>query len=149
MATTSQSNNFDFTAYNALMKNVGTGLKLHLGVQLLRDVAQSLDYFDNPLASEIGVIVSDLKAFHAVYKEAAKKVAAARQNPSERSAQIDNSTVPTIGVQDMMKMFAEFQRMQAAMVAGNAAAAQNAATSIDQIGAGELHAQGEATGTNG
>jgi len=136
------NNNFDFVEYNALMKNVGTGLKLHLGVQLLRDVAQSLDYFDNPLASEIGVIVSDLKDFHATYKAASKKIAAEREAKSG-SKEIDNSSVPVLGMADMMAQMQEFTKMMAAMKAGNFIQAANAQTSINQIGDGELHAQGD------
>ncbi len=143
------TNQFNFDSYNSLMKTAPTGLKLHLGVQLVKEVMSSLEHFDNPLEAELRVVYHDLKEFHKTYKEAAKVASAKRANESERSASIDNSTVPQLGVNDMMKMFQEFARMQAAIVAGNQVAAQNADTSINQIQSGVLHQQGDATGTNG
>lgn len=144
-------NNFDFDSYNALMKGVGTGLKLHLGVQLLRDVATSLDYFDNPLAAEIGVIVSDLKTFHATYKAKAKEIAAKKENPSERNSSIDDSTKITPDtVANMMAMMEQFSRMMAFQKQGELTAAQNAERGIQEIKDGALNAGDETkTGTEG
>lgn len=138
-----QNNSFNFDAYNSMMKGVGTGLKLHLAVQLVKDVVGSLEYFDNPLESEVRPIYNDLKTFHNMYKEASKKAQAEKEEKNNASKSIDNSTVPTIGVQDMLKMFTEFTRMQAAAAAGNEVAAHNAAESVKQIGNGELHQQGD------
>ena len=141
MAT--QSNNFNFDQYNTMMKGVGTGLKLHLAVQLVKDVVSSLEYFDNPLESEVRPVYNDLKAFHSMYKESSKKAQAEKAEKNNSSKAIDNSTIPTIGVQDMMAMFAQFQAMQAAQAAGNIVAAQNAEKSIGQIQDGVLHVQGD------
>jgi hypothetical protein len=141
MAT--QSNSFNFDQYNAMMKGVGTGLKLHLAVQLVKDVVSSLEYFDNPLESEVRPVYNDLKAFHSMYKESSKAAQAAKAEKNNSSAKIDNSTVPTLGVADMMAMFAQFQAMQTALKAGELVAAQNASTSIEQIGDGVLHVQGD------
>lgn len=70
-----QANSFNFDQYNTLMKNAPVGLKLHLGVQLIKDVVSSLEYFDNPLEIELRPVYVDLKDFHRKYKEAAKAVA--------------------------------------------------------------------------
>lgn len=141
MAT--QTNNFNFDQYNSMMKGVGTGLKLHLAVQLVKDVVSSLEYFDNPLESEVRPVYNDLKAFHSMYKESSKKAQAEKENKNNSSKSIDNSTVPTIGVQDMMKMFQEFTRMQAAAAAGNDLVAHSASQSIKEIQDGVLHTQGD------
>ncbi len=137
------ANNFDFDGYNALIKKAPMGLKLHLGIQLIRDVVSGLEHFDNPLESELRPILSDLKAFHVMYKESAKKAAEKKGNPSERSASIDNSTVPTIGVSDMMAMMVEMQKQMVLMREAQYAQAQTAARSIKEIQDGVLHAEGD------
>lgn len=141
MAT--NQNNFNFDQYNSMMKGVGTGLKLHLAVQLVKDVVSSLEYFDNPLESEVRPVYNDLKAFHSMYKESSKKAQAERAEKNNSSKGIDNSTIPTLGQADMLAMFAQFQKMQAALAQGNMVAAQNANTSTQQIGDGVLHQQGD------
>ena len=138
-----QTNNFNFDQYNNMMKGVGTGLKLHLAVQLVKDVVSSLEYFDNPLESEVRPVYNDLKAFHGLYKESSKAAQAAKAEKNNSSASIDNSTIPTVGVADMMKMFQEFTRMQAAAASGNALVEHTAQLSIDEIGDGVLHTQGD------
>jgi len=138
-----QNNSFNFDQYNNLMKGVGTGLKLHLAVQLVKDVVSSLEYFDNPLESEVRPIYNDLKTFHGIYKDASKKAQAEKAEKNNSSKGIDNSTIPTLGQADMLAMFAQFQKMQAALAQGNMVAAQNADTSIQQIGDGVLHQQGD------
>lgn len=72
--------NFDFQAYNDLMKNAGTGLQLHLAVQSLKNVWMSLEHFDNPLADDASGLVQEAKVFQAAYKLAAKQIADARTN---------------------------------------------------------------------
>lgn len=142
-----ERNSFNFDAYNSLIKNAPTGLKLHLGVQLIKDVVSSLEYFDNPLESELRPIYMDLKSFHTLYKERAKEAATKRENESERTASIDNRTNPTINNNDMMAIFAEFKRMLDANNQGTAIP-QSAERSIRQIQDGTLHQQGDKTGTN-
>ena len=144
-----QQSNFNFDQYNSLLKSAPVGLKLHLAVQMMKDIVSSLEYFDNPLEAELRPIYVEFKAFHTVYKEKAKAIAEKKANESERTASIDNSTIPQVGVQDMMAMFAEFKRMMDFKSRDELAAAQSAQTSIDQIGNGELHALGDKTGTNG
>lgn len=136
------NNNFNFDAFNANMKGVGIGLKLHLAVQMIKDVVDGLERFDNPLESELRPVYVDLKAVHSMYKDAAKARAAKSANESERTSSIDNSTKPTLGISDMMAMFAEFQKMQAAQNQGTAIPGA-AAESIKQIQDGVLHQQGE------
>lgn len=142
MAT--NQNSFNFDQYNNMMKGVGTGLKLHLAVQLIKDVVGSLEYFDNPLESEVRPIYNDLKSFHSLYKESSKKAQAEKAEKNNSSKAIDNSTIPTLGQADMLAMFAQFQKMQAALAQGHMVAAQVADTSIQQIGDGVLHQQGDA-----
>lgn len=140
----STQNSFNFDQYNNMMKGVGTGLKLHLAVQLIKDVVGSLEYFDNPLESEVRPIYNDLKSFHSLYKESSKKAQAEKAEKNNSSKGIDNSTIPTLGQADMLAMLAQFQAMQAALAQGNMVAAQVADTSIQQIGDGVLHQQGDA-----
>ncbi len=78
-----QANNFNFDSYNAIMKTANTGLKLHLGVQLIKDVLGALEHFDNPLEVELRPTYVDLKEFQRLYKEAGKKAAEARTNDAE------------------------------------------------------------------
>lgn len=66
------ASNFNFDAFNAATKGANTGLTLWLGMQLLKNVLQSLDYFDNPLADNLRPILNDLKAFRVSYKAEAE-----------------------------------------------------------------------------
>lgn len=73
MATTNQ---FDFKAYNAIVRGAGSGLKLHLAIQMLRDVDYVMYKFDNPLQGDLGACVSELKEIQVKAKaqaEARKK----------------------------------------------------------------------------
>lgn len=139
-----QTNNFNFDQYNSMMKGVGTGLKLHLAVQLVKDVVSSLEYFDNPLESEVRPVYNDLKAFHGLYKESSKKAQAEKAEKNNSSKGIDNSTIPVLGQLDAKVLNQLFQNMIAAQAAGNLGAAQNAETSIEQVQDGVLHQQGDA-----
>ena len=139
-----QTNNFNFDQYNSMMKGVGTGLKLHLAVQLVKDVVSSLEYFDNPLESEVRPVYNDLKAFHSMYKESSKKAQAERGEKNNASKAIDNSSIPTSGQADMMAMLAEQQRMIQFLLQGKLAEAATAERSITEIQDGVLHAQGDA-----
>ncbi len=56
-----QGNQFDFKAYNTLVNSAGSGLKLHLAIQMLRDVDYVMYKFDNPLQADLGAVVSELK----------------------------------------------------------------------------------------
>jgi hypothetical protein len=133
------NNQFNFEKYNELMKDANLGLKLHLGVQLIKDTVSSLEFFDNPLEAELRPVYIDLKKFHALYKDEAKARAAKAENESERTAGIDNSTLPQTGVADMQAMFVQLQRMLAAQAAGNNAVAVTAEEGIKELQNGVLH----------
>jgi hypothetical protein len=139
-----QNNSFNFDQYNSMMKGVGTGLKLHLAVQLVKDVVSSLEYFDNPLESEVRPVYNDLKAFHGLYKESSKKAQAEKEEKNNASKSIDNSTIPVLGQLDAKVLNQLFQQMIAAQASGNLVTAQNAETSITQVQDGVLHQQGDA-----
>lgn len=141
---TQKNNSFNFDQYNSMMKGVGTGLKLHLAVQLVKDVVSSLEYFDNPLESEVRPVYNDLKAFHTIYKETSKKAQAEKAEKNNSSAGIDNSTIPVLGNLDTKVLNQLFQAMVAAQKDGNLVAAQNAETSMGQVKDGVLHTQGDA-----
>ncbi len=81
-----QQSQFNFDSYNALMKTANTGLKLHLGVQLIKDVVSSLEYFDNPLEAELRPVYVDLKDFQRTYKAKAQEIAEKRTNDKEAAA---------------------------------------------------------------
>ena len=51
-------NTFDFKAFNAIVKEAGSGLKLHLALGLLKDVDYVMYRYDNPLGMDLkGVII--------------------------------------------------------------------------------------------
>lgn len=135
-----KQNDFNFNKYNKVLEAANPGLKVYLAMQMLQQVHSSLVYFNNPLADQCGEVVEIVKDFREAYKAQLVK----RANPSERSAGADNSTVPVVGQADMMKQFQEFQRFLDFQKRGELAAAQSAASSIDEIAAGVLHTQGDA-----
>jgi len=57
MATQKQ---FDFDAYNKVMKNANSGLKLYLAEQMLQDVQSVMVRFKSPLRNNITDIVDEL-----------------------------------------------------------------------------------------
>ncbi len=65
-------NSFNFDAYNHSVRDAGAGLKLFLAIGLMRDVLQTLDRFDNPLADDCRGVVNNMKSFRLMYQEAAK-----------------------------------------------------------------------------
>ncbi len=113
-------------------------------MQLLKDVVSSLEYFDNPLESEVRPIYNDLKAFHTMYKDASKKAQEEKAEKNNASKSIDNSTVPTLGQMDAQALNQLFQMMIAAQKEGNFVKAANAETSMEQVKDGVLHTQGDA-----
>lgn len=46
-------NNFDFKAFNSIMKPAKTGLRLFLAIQLLKDVEETYRRFNSPFAREV------------------------------------------------------------------------------------------------
>lgn len=55
------SNNFDFNGYNKLVYGAGSGLRFHLALQLLRDVAITYERFGNELEDDLRGAIKDLK----------------------------------------------------------------------------------------
>jgi hypothetical protein len=70
--------NFNFDAYNQLTNSAGSGLKLHLALQLLRDVDYTMYKFDNPLQQELSGAISALKLVQVAAKQQAKDRVAAK-----------------------------------------------------------------------
>lgn len=87
MATTTKqtSSNFDFDAYNAIMNNANSGLKLYLAERLLQDVQEVMVRFKSPLRKDIDSIVDEVGQLRADNK----KYLASRQNSGNTEA-IDN-----------------------------------------------------------
>lgn len=148
MAGNTNNSQFDFNAYNAAIKGANTGLKLHLGIQLIQSVVGSLEYFNNPLESELRPIYTELKKFRETYKERSAELAKKRENESERNANIDNAGLPQVGVAQMMQMMEQFQRMLAAQKAGDNAVATTAEESIKEIQEGGTMEPAAKTGTD-
>jgi len=55
------TNQFDFKAFNAATNGAGSGLKLHLALQMLKDVDYAFYRYDNPLQATLGGIINELK----------------------------------------------------------------------------------------
>ena len=52
---------FDFKQFNAAVSGAGSGLKLHLALQLLKDVDFMMYKYDNPLQKDLGGLINELK----------------------------------------------------------------------------------------
>ena len=53
-------NNFDFKAFNNMVREAGSGLKLHLALGLLKDVDYTMYRYDNPLGMDLKGVINDL-----------------------------------------------------------------------------------------
>lgn len=53
-------NNFDFKAFNNMVREAGSGLKLHLALGLLKDVDYTMYRYDNPLGMDLRAVIADL-----------------------------------------------------------------------------------------
>jgi hypothetical protein len=76
MATTNNTmarNNFNFDAYNAVMKDANAGLKLFLVTQLLGDVAASAVRYQSPIAKELVASLDEVSALREEWKAIAAK----------------------------------------------------------------------------
>lgn len=182
---------FDFNAFNNLTNNTPAGMKLALAISLLNGAWMSYARFNNPLAADCHLLLSDLKDFQLKHKAAQNARAAAAPDatfnrqavgaqitrlmdklanavnvqeittlsnaidkleralkdtpvPVSSSNAIDSSAIPKLGQADMMELFAQFQKMQAALAQDNQVAAHNAAVSTEQVQDGVLHQQGDA-----
>lgn len=52
---------FDFKGFNAAVQGAGSGLKLHLALQLLKDVDYVMYRYNNPLQKDLGGLINELK----------------------------------------------------------------------------------------
>lgn len=53
-------NQFDFKAFNALTSSAGSGLKLHLALQMLKDVDYTMYRYQNPLQTDLRALINEL-----------------------------------------------------------------------------------------
>ena len=53
-------NQFDFKAFNTLTNSAGSGLKLHLALQMLRDVDYTMYRYKNPLQIDLCALINEL-----------------------------------------------------------------------------------------
>lgn len=79
---------FNFKAYNLLLEqNCGIGLKLHLAIQMLKDVDRGFQYFNNELQPTLNKLVTNLVTLQRDNKQLAKDVALRKQQEKERTIQ--------------------------------------------------------------
>lgn len=64
-------NQFDFQAYNTLVNSAGSGLKLHLAIQMLESVDYVMYKFKNPLQTDLRACISELTEIRTKAKEQA------------------------------------------------------------------------------
>ena len=62
------ANQFDFQAFNKMMYGVGSGLKLHLAIQLIRDCALTYERFNNELEADCRSVLTDMKELQVAHK---------------------------------------------------------------------------------
>ena len=74
----SQSNNFDFAAFNSITNFKPAGLQLFLAIDLVAKALWQLDKFDNPRAEEMRGCLDELKLLRAGMKQDAADRAKAR-----------------------------------------------------------------------
>lgn len=72
-------NQFNFDAYNAVMKDANAGLKLFLVTQLLGDVCASAVRYRSPLVKELMDLADEASSVRESWKDIASKVD--RQTP--------------------------------------------------------------------
>ena len=65
--------NFDFKAYNEVIKGSGAGLKLMLIEQLLEDVEKTCRRFNNPLKNDVSEILDEVYNLRDQWKKNAEK----------------------------------------------------------------------------
>lgn len=81
--------NFDFKAYNELMKSANSGLRLFLALRMLEEVEATMRRFRSPLAREMVDIVDELTDL--------------RKRNQEYLAKRENTTDGAIDSQEDMK----------------------------------------------
>lgn len=86
---TTNSNTFDFTKYNEIMKPANSGLRIFLALQNLEEAERQMRRYRSPFAKEIIDIVDELADLRNRIKASIVK----REN-SGNTEVIDNATLP-------------------------------------------------------
>jgi len=89
--TTTVRKDFDFEAYNAVMKGANAGLKLFLVQQMLSDIATTAFRYRNPLAQQLIDLADETETLRTEWKAISAK--AQRQTPEGKPAQIADKPV--------------------------------------------------------
>ena len=82
---------FDFDAYNAVMKGANAGLKLFLVQQMLSDIATTAFRYRNPLAQQLIDLADETESLRTEWKAISAK--AQRQTPEGKPAQVTDKPV--------------------------------------------------------
>ena len=94
MTTTTTKNtrkDFNFEAYNAVMKDANAGLKLFLVQQMLSDIATTAFRYRNPLAQQLIDLADETESLRTEWKAISAK--SQRQTPEGKPAQIADKPV--------------------------------------------------------
>lgn len=75
---------FDFDAYNAVMKGANAGLKLFLVQQMLSDIATTAFRYRNPLAQQLIDLADETESLRTEWKAISAK--SQRQTPEGKPA---------------------------------------------------------------
>jgi len=82
---------FDFDAYNAVMKGANAGLKLFLVQQMLSDIATTAFRYRNPLAQQLIDLADETESLRTEWKAISAK--SQRQTPEGKPAQVTDKPV--------------------------------------------------------
>jgi hypothetical protein len=82
---------FDFEAYNAVMKGANAGLKLFLVQQMLSDIATTAFRYRNPLAQQLINLADETESLRTEWKAISAK--SQRQTPEGKPAQVTDKPV--------------------------------------------------------
>ncbi len=117
---------FNFKAYNELMKNANAGLKLALVENMLRDVVFNVHMYKNPLEPKIVELYDKVSDVRVLWKVRTKRME--QNDSSERSASIDNASEQMADREDNTKVDASDLVVNADKVARIIAKQQSGAT---------------------
>ena len=82
---------FDFDAYNAVMKGANAGLKLFLVQQMLSDIATTAFRYRNPLAQQLIDLADETESLRTEWKAISAK--SQRQTPEGKPARVTDKPV--------------------------------------------------------
>ena len=82
---------FDFDAYNAVMKGANAGLKLFLVQQMLSDIATTAFRYRNPLDQQLIDLADETESLRTEWKAISAK--SQRQTPEGKPAQVTDKPV--------------------------------------------------------